>query len=498
MSIAFRAVVQVSVAAMVGLAALAAAAPAGPSRPDLHVATASVQRVDTPTGRAVRVSARIRNARRRTARSSRVGVYLSRDARRGRDDRRLRRVLIRPVRGRKVVPAHARVTIPSAIRGRWRIVVCADDTRRIRERREDNNCKAAAQVVTIGPGDSLAVGAPAPVGVPSPSGDVSLGGAPGAPPLPTSLGDAVGAVGAPPPVPVLAAPPIGVTSAADAPDLMPGDGRCLATTGGCTLRAAIAEANAAAGPAAIVLPAITVRLSIEPLNENGIASGDLDITDALQIIGQGPSLTTIDGGAPPNDSAPVPGLDRLFEVHQGAGDVTLYGLHLRDGSTAEHGGALLNAGDAAVRLAHATISGSRAGKSGGAGANTGSGELALDHVTLTGNVAGETGGALSGEAGRVTLRRTTAGANQAGVRGGAIDAPGGALTVVRTLLHANSAPYGGAIAGADGHVAIDATELRANEAVGHDGGAIAIAGEGSVALSASVLAANHAGGEGGA
>ena len=99
-----------------------------------------------------------------------------------------------------------------------------------------------------------------------------------------------------------AATPFQVDSTADAPDAKPGDGVCQSARGGCTLRAAVMEANASRGANAIRIPAGIYRLEIAGRNENGARTGDLDVTDSLSIRGAG--STIVDGGA----------LDRVFEV----------------------------------------------------------------------------------------------------------------------------------------------------------------------------------------
>ncbi len=72
----------------------------------------------------------------------------------------------------------------------------------------------------------------------------------------------------------------------DANDATPGDGLCVAVGGGCTLRAAITEANAASGADEIVLLADTYAL--EPL------LGALDIDDDLEIRGASWQTTAVE------------------------------------------------------------------------------------------------------------------------------------------------------------------------------------------------------------
>src|SRR5690606_37164132 len=101
-----------------------------------------------------------------------------------------------------------------------------------------------------------------------------------------------------------------VTDFGDVADAAPGDGTCETApgNGGCTLRAAIQEANAAAGPAVIALPQGTFTLSLTGTGEDAATTGDLDITDTLTITGAGAGRTFIDAA----------GIDRVFHVHAGA------------------------------------------------------------------------------------------------------------------------------------------------------------------------------------
>jgi CSLREA domain-containing protein len=83
-----------------------------------------------------------------------------------------------------------------------------------------------------------------------------------------------------------------VTSGADAPDAVPGNGICASTSGPCTLRAAIDESNAWPRIDTITVAAgVTTTLSLPGAGEDANATGDLDIVDPVTISGNG---TTID------------------------------------------------------------------------------------------------------------------------------------------------------------------------------------------------------------
>ena len=73
----------------------------------------------------------------------------------------------------------------------------------------------------------------------------------------------------------------------DGVDALPGDGSCATAGGQCTLRAAVMEANALGTADRIELGSLTYTLSIGGANEEGAATGDLDILDDLDLVGNG-------------------------------------------------------------------------------------------------------------------------------------------------------------------------------------------------------------------
>src|SRR5689334_10116845 len=91
-----------------------------------------------------------------------------------------------------------------------------------------------------------------------------------------------------------------VASPTDAPDASVGDGKCAAEGGGCTLRAAVQEADATGGASTITLPAGRYRLTVAPVPAAGSmsdmepANGDLDLDGEVAIRGAGAGRTIID------------------------------------------------------------------------------------------------------------------------------------------------------------------------------------------------------------
>ncbi|NQV27502.1 MAG: hypothetical protein HQ518_24400, partial [Rhodopirellula sp.] len=98
-----------------------------------------------------------------------------------------------------------------------------------------------------------------------------------------------------------------VDSLVDQPDANPGDGIAATTSGETTLRAAVQEANAAPGPDTIILPPGLFDLSLSGPSDHSAASGDLEITDDLTIVGAGSDQTFIDATQ----------IDSAFHIHDG-------------------------------------------------------------------------------------------------------------------------------------------------------------------------------------
>lgn len=136
-------------------------------------------------------------------------------------------------------------------------------------------------------------------------------------------------------------------STADAVDTTPGDGVCDSDgdtaddASDCTLRAAVMEANALGGPDEIdLLPNATYLLTIpNGLEDDGYddATGDLDVTDPIAIVGGSKASSVVDAGnqfevpGGPNCD-PADGLDdRVFDVSTD-GDASFSGFGIEGGN----------------------------------------------------------------------------------------------------------------------------------------------------------------------
>ncbi|MCX6463890.1 MAG: right-handed parallel beta-helix repeat-containing protein [Pseudonocardiales bacterium] len=289
-----------------------------------------------------------------------------------------------------------------------------------------------------------------------------------------------------------------VDTTADAPDVAPGDGVCATAAGECSLRAAIQEANATIVADQIVLPAGTYTLTVPPAGANLAESGDLDVTRPLTITGDGRAATRIDAG----------GLDRVLELHGTAGNVTLTGLTLTGGATAEAGGALLNGSTGLVRLLQSTVSRSTAVEAGGGimtGGDNGPGRLELVDSTVSGNATEAEGGGIHLALGSLVLRSTEVSGNSA--RGGGGIFNGGEVgqtgvpsrvDLVTARVVGNTALAGGGGVASDGEGTLVSTGSTFTGNTSHgDGGAVHSGSKATLTITGGTVAENLANGEGG-
>ncbi|MBI2571484.1 MAG: hypothetical protein HYV63_31125 [Candidatus Schekmanbacteria bacterium] len=137
----------------------------------------------------------------------------------------------------------------------------------------------------------------------------------------------------------------------DAVDVVPGDGYGIAADIGCTLRAAVQEANALPGADTInVLPG-TYRLQLQGTDDTA-AAGDLDIADHVTIRCDGAEPCILEAGA----SAST-GIDRVFDIGTGSSppSVRLENLTVRHGKASA--GAGITVYNAQVTLAGVLVTG---------------------------------------------------------------------------------------------------------------------------------------------
>lgn len=254
----------------------------------------------------------------------------------------------------------------------------------------------------------------------------------------------------------------------DAPDAHIGDGECADAQGACTLRAAVQEANADPGRTTIELGRGVHVLSLPNAggDEEQAATGDLDVTSEIEILG---SKATLDVG----------GIDRAFDVATDA-RLQVRGLTVVNGRVAGtgdpvegSGGAFANAGSLhldGVRLEGNVAEGP--GASGGAVLNTG--RLLVESSVLTGNSATRAGGAIEANAGTTTVSRSTLSNNTTGPtpgNGGALHLTGaGVVEVDRSDIVGNiaSAEGGGLWNSGSGTMRVTRSDIEDNRASGDE------------------------------
>jgi CSLREA domain-containing protein len=248
-----------------------------------------------------------------------------------------------------------------------------------------------------------------------------------------------------------------VNSTVDAVDANPGDGTCAGASG-CTLRAAIQEANALAGADTITLPAGTFTLGIAGRDEEVAATGDLDLRGPVTITGQGETATVIDAGR----------IDRVFDIWDDAGTVAISALTVRNGfSEAAHlaggiwntatltldhvrvemnegrlgGGGILNEND--LTATDVTLIGNVTNSLGAGLYNSGTGVARLERVTVSGNSSAAAAGGIQND-GTLTLTNVTLSGNTAVTDGGGLY-NGVTATLGNVTVAANSADRGGGV-----------------------------------------------------
>ncbi len=253
------------------------------------------------------------------------------------------------------------------------------------------------------------------------------------------------------PVPRTVSVTFTVNSVADSVDVNPGNGICQDASGQCSLRAAIMEANALAGPDTIVFDPITdgqpQLLQLHGAGEDAAATGDLDITEGLTITGNGTDKTIIDGDA----------ADRVFDIHPASGTITVE----IDDLTVQNGNGVINGGG--IRLQNSTLvlngdliekneTSNISGTSYGGGIYATNGTLTLDHATVKDNSVAASARAGGGGITAVNVSVTHV-LDGSLITGNVVD--GGT----------NNGAFGGGIYSRNGTLSVDATAIRGNESL---------------------------------
>lgn len=244
-------------------------------------------------------------------------------------------------------------------------------------------------------------------------------------------------------------PTFTVNTTSDTKDANLSDGICADSTGACSLRAAVQQADKSNDLNEIDVPAGAYTLTIPgPTNGEtcntcvGAAStGDLDLLNPVSIVGRGSSVSTITTNA---GSGAGSFNDRVFDIPYGgfgtAYPVSISGLTITHGAAGPDengsGGGLFDGMD--------TVDGSSAGLCSPTGAATCT--LQLSDVALEQNTSGNGGGGAAFVNAQVAMDSSKLENNSATNEGGGIDDLG-QLTLTNTTIDGNSVSngYGGGI-----------------------------------------------------
>lgn len=255
-----------------------------------------------------------------------------------------------------------------------------------------------------------------------------------------------------------AAATFSVDTFADAPDAVPGDLVCLSLSGGCTLRAAVQEANALAGFDRIDIPSGPYFLNLQDgVIDDTAISGDIDILEPVHLNGlPGAQWAQIGDGFVLH----TPLGERIFDVQTGDSTTPVIFervlLSFGKAHDALGGGAALVRAGSFARFERSILYANGADARGNALAVYGRAELWRSHVfdnhRAWDAVPGEGGGGIYVGAGASLLFELSGMDSNNHCRGGGILADGPSAVVIRaSTLYASQASNLGGCQDPDSH-----------------------------------------------
>ena len=274
------------------------------------------------------------------------------------------------------------------------------------------------------------------------------------------------------------APTFTVNSTADVVAAAPLDnGSCETVTGNnfCTLRAAIMKANHYPGGGATInfgLPGVvTYSLTIPADGADNEATGDLNITSSMSIIGRGPSSTIIDGNG---------SVTNARVLNNNGNGVSISGVTIQHGKSSNFGGGMLNNPNATLTLTNCIITNNTAsGPNDWGGGIFNNGTFTLTNSTVSNNTTGNSnalGGGIYNQ-GPMTVANSTISGNTTPGQGGGLYHAGSTVTVRNSTISGNTALSGGGIfkSGFTLLIVINST-ISGNFSTGDGGGIFAVHG----------------------
>ncbi|MCP4549317.1 MAG: hypothetical protein GY835_22925, partial [bacterium] len=207
----------------------------------------------------------------------------------------------------------------------------------------------------------------------------------------------------------------------------------------CALREAVLAANATPGHDVVVVPGGTYQLSlIGPVEENQSMTGDLDISEDVEILGDRETPVVVVGD----------GTDRVLQIL--GGTIIISDLTITGGVASSWGGGI-RASNARVTIIDSTISGNMNSTSGG-GILAGPHEMTLINCTVSANSSEEHGGGIYRYGvsfvapASLRLINTTVSGNSATYDGGGIfHAHEGEMAFVNSTIADNTSRWGTAV-----------------------------------------------------
>src|SRR5438128_1997480 len=248
----------------------------------------------------------------------------------------------------------------------------------------------------------------------------------------------------------------------------------LNDSGEGSLRDAIEQANATAGTDTLIF-------QDELSGTITLTSGELFITDDLNIIGPGVFSIVVSGNH----------ASRVFEILSSI-TVSISSLTISDGQSFT-GGAIFNGSFATLNLDNVVLSNNAVTLSvGGALFNSQNSTMTINNSTLSGNSASG-GGGIYNSGGAVTITNSTLSGNSAGGGGGVLNSSG-TLTMINSTVSGNSAVNsGGGIANTGSAANLSFVTVAANSAA--SGGGVVNGAASVMNIKNSIVAINTSGGD---